>query len=333
MQQAEALKTLIQTTKKSVITTHHKPDADALGSSLALKLYLEKKGHQVHVVSPTDYPEFLYWMPGNDTVLIYEGNQVKANEMAMNADVIFCVDFNALSRINNFSDAVKKSPAKKVMIDHHLQPEDFADIVFSDPSAASTTQILYELIKQLGDEKLIDVNIAECLYAGVMTDTGSFRHSNTNKKVHEMAAALMDVGISSAKIHQLIFDNNSELRLRLLGYSISQKLTVLENKHTAYITLSAEELERYKAKTGDTEGLVNYALSIKGIELAALIVERPDCVRMSFRSRGDFDVNEFARQHFSGGGHKNAAGGCSSASLEDTVKKFVAVLNNYNGKL
>jgi phosphoesterase RecJ-like protein len=333
MQKLSGLKELLSSPKKILITTHHKPDADALGSSLALKGYLTKKGHQADVVTPSDYPAFLSWMSGNDDVLIFEGNEAKANQMTRDAEVIFCLDFNALSRINQFGESVRQSKAIKVLIDHHLEPENFADYSFSDTSASATAQLIYDIIVELGDKDLIDVPIGECIYAGIMTDTGSFRHPSTNKQVHLIAAALMDVGINTSRIHQLIFDNNSELRVRFLGFALYEKLTVLPEFHTAYILINGNELSRFESKTGDTEGLVNFALSINGITMAAVIIERPDGIKMSFRSKGDFSVNLFARAHFEGGGHKNAAGGRSPLSLKETEKKLLALLPQYKEEL
>ena len=333
MQSLDGLKELISSPKKILITTHHKPDADALGSSLALRSYLLKKGHQVTVVTPTDYPDFLNWMDGNDQVIIFEGNEEKCTLLANDVDVIFCLDFNALSRINKFGEVVGKSPAVKVLIDHHLQPENFAKYTFSDTTAAATAQMIYEIIWYMGDKALIDVKIGECIYAGIMTDTGSFRHYSTNKQVHLIAADLMDIGVNTTKIHQLIFDNNSEIRLRFLGYSLSEKLVVLREFCTAYISITADEQKLFESKTGDTEGFVNYALSIKGINMAVVIIERKDGVKMSFRSKNNFDVNDFARKNFNGGGHKNASGGRSDVSLRETEKKLLDVLPLYKEEL
>lgn len=333
MQSIDGLKELLSSPKKILITTHHKPDADALGSSLALQGYLLKKGHIVSVVTPSDYPDFLNWMSGNDGVLIYEGNEAKANKLVEESEIIFCLDFNALSRINKFGESVKNSKAIKVLIDHHLEPENFADYTFSEISAAATAQLIYGIITALGDNALIDIPIGECIYAGIMTDTGSFRHASRNKEVHLITADLMDKGVDTTKVHQLIYDTNTESRLRFLGYCLSEKLVVLKEFHTAYMTINGNELYRFNSKTGDTEGLVNHALSLSGINMAAVIIERPDGIKMSFRSKGDFSVNDFARKYFEGGGHRNAAGGRSSQSLRETEKKFISVLPEYKEQL
>lgn len=334
MQNLEVLKELLSSPKKIVITTHHKPDADALGSSLAMRRYLAKKGHQVHVITPTDYPLFLNWMSGNEQVIIFnQGNEQKSETLTMEADIIFCLDFSALQRINEFGIIVGKSPAKKVMIDHHLDPENFADFVMWDTSAAATAVLVYELIVKMGDKDLIDTCIGESLYAGIMTDTGSFRHPSTNRQVHLIIAELMLFKVDVSKVHRLIYDNNSEIKLRFLGFALSEKMVVLRELGVAFMAISDNELNRFDSRTGDTEGLVNYALSLQGIVMAAVIIERPDAVKMSFRSKGEFSVNQFARAHFEGGGHRNAAGGRSSLSLSATVEKFVNLLQQYKTEL
>ncbi|MFC6996078.1 DHH family phosphoesterase [Rufibacter roseus] len=334
MQQIEALKELLATPKKVMITTHHKPDADALGSSLGLSGYLKKKGHQVQVITPSDYPSFLNWMSGNDEVLVYSPKVDKqAQAIIQEADVIFCLDFNHLGRINELGAYIEKATATKVLIDHHLQPDTFADIMFSDTSAAATAELVFEVIRDLGDEKLIDIPIGECLYAGIVTDTGSFRHASTTRNVHLIIAELLQTGIDICKVHRNIYDSYSETRLRFLGYVLKDKLTVVREYNTAFISVTAEELKEYNSQTGDTEGLVNFALSIEGVRFAALFIDRTEAVKISFRSVGDISVNEFARQHFNGGGHKNAAGGISHVSLNETVEKFVNLLPLYKEQL
>ncbi|MEM7548029.1 MAG: bifunctional oligoribonuclease/PAP phosphatase NrnA [Bacteroidota bacterium] len=319
---------------KIVITTHHKPDADALGSSLGLASYLKAKGHNVIVITPTDYPEFLYWMGGHKDVVIYNfGNEKKSERLCNEADLIFSLDYNNLSRINELGKAVANSNANKVLIDHHLDPDDFADFEFWSVKAAATAELVYELIVKLGDKSFINRNIAECLYAGIMTDTGGFRHSNTSKNVHLITAELIQAGADVTKVSKLIYDNSSLERLKFIGYALSEKLQVLPEYRVAYFAITAAELKRFSSKTGDTEGLVNYALSIKGINMAALIIDRTEAVKMSFRSIGNFSVNEFAQKHFNGGGHKNAAGGRSEESLETTVKKFEEALKEYKDEL
>lgn len=334
MQDLKALKHALTSPKKVVITTHPKPDADALGSSLGMAAYLKKKGHDVSVITPTDYPSFLHWMYGNSDVLVFnEGNEEKAAKLVEEASLIFCLDFSALSRIYDLGKLVKASAAEKVLIDHHLDPENFAKYNFWSNSAASTAELVYQLIVDFGDRALIDKEIAEALYAGIMTDTGSFKHPSTTELTHHVVADLIHLGTDVHKVSKLIYDNNSIDRLRFLGYTLSEKLQFLPEFNTAYISISAEELSRFKSRTGDTEGLVNYALSIEGVVLAALFVERPEAVKISFRSIGSFSVNLFARDNFEGGGHKNAAGGISNLSLEETVQKFLSLLPENKEKL
>lgn len=335
MQHITALKELLQEPKEILITTHHKPDADALGSSLGLAGYLKKKGHLVTVVTPSDYPAFLNWMNGNNDVIAYDPatNDELVRKIFSQADVIFCLDFSSLSRINELGPYVQEANATKVLIDHHLEPEDFAQLVFSDTNAAATAELVFEVIRDLGDQDLIDVNIGECLYAGIMTDTGSFRHPSTSRNVHLIIAELLHIGVNTSNIHRLIYDSHTETRLRFLGYVLKDKLTVLREFRTAYIAITAEELKQYDSKTGDTEGLVNFALSIEGVVFAALIIDRGSGVKMSFRSVGNFSVNDFARKHFQGGGHRNAAGGISFASLNETINQFLQILPEYKDQL
>ena len=330
MENLEAFKALLSTPKKIAITTHQKPDADALGSSLAMAGYLKKNKHQVKVITPTDYPKFLDWMPGNDEVIIYtNNNESVADQIMLDADIIFCLDFSCLARIEALGRAVRASKATKILIDHHLEPEHFADFEFWNYKAAATSELIFELICEVGDKNKIDVSIGECLYAGIMTDTGSFRHPSTSKNVHLISAELIEIGVETNKIHRLIYDNNSEEKLHFLGFCLFNKLVIQRESHTAYFAITTQELEEFHTKTGDTEGLVNYALSVEGVLFAAIMIDRGDMVKMSFRSVGDFNVNEFARKHFDGGGHRNAAGGKSNLSLEDTVQKFVSLLPEY----
>jgi phosphoesterase RecJ-like protein len=334
MQNLEAFRQYFDSPRKVVILTHFKPDADALGSSLGLSGYLKKKGHAVNVITPSDYPDFLTWMPGNNEVLVFHKEKPKAAEDLINqADAIFCLDFSSLKRINELGLMVEKSSAKKVLIDHHLEPENFADFEQWDEKAASTAELIYRLIAELDEVNLIDENIANCLYAGLMTDTGGFRHPNTTIDVFTTAAALVRRGANPSKVSKLIYDTNTLERLRLMGYVLSEKLHVLPQYKTAYITLSAEDLKKFSSQTGDTEGLVNYGLSIKGVRLSVLISDRKENIKLSFRSLGDFSVNEFSRKHFEGGGHRNAAGGQTNTSMEETLKKFLDLLPLYKDQL
>jgi bifunctional oligoribonuclease and PAP phosphatase NrnA len=334
MQHIHSFKKLLSKPQKIVITTHHKPDADALGSSLGLAGILKKLGHEVSVITPSDYPDFLAWMHGNDEVINFENNnQEKSKKLVNEAELIFCLDFNSLKRINSLGEEVDQARATKVLIDHHLEPDHFADYEFWDVSAAATCQLIYGLIEELKLLHLMDAQIAECLYAGVMTDTGQFKHPNTTREVHLVTAKLMDHGVDVSKVSNLIYDSNSIDRLRFTGYIISQKMMVNSDLNTTYFVISASDLKKFRSKTGDTEGVVNYGLSIRGMVLSVLIIEREDGVKLSMRSRGDFSVNEFARKYFNGGGHKNAAGGSSELSLADTVTKFEKLILEHKDAL
>ncbi len=334
MRNIEAFKAFLSQRRKVVILTHFKPDADALGSSLGLGGYLKKKGHDVKVITPSDYPDFLSWMPGNNEVLIFQKEKAKvAANFIANSDIVFCLDFSSLKRINDLGQMVEKSTAKRVLIDHHLEPDSFADFEQWDGTAASTAELVYRLIGEMGDEQVVDSDIANCLYAGLMTDTGGFRHPNTTYEVFQTAAALVAHGANPAMVSKLIYDTNNLERLRLMGFVLWEKLQVVPEYRTAYITLSAEELKRFSSQTGDTEGLVNFGLSIKGIKLSVLISDRKENIKLSFRSLGDFSVNDLARTHFDGGGHKNAAGGQTNLTLEQTLKKFLDLLPQYKDQL
>lgn len=334
MQNIRAFKDFMAQPQKVVIVTHHKPDADALGSSLGLAGYLRKKGHFVQVVTPSDYPEFLHWLPGNETVVVYEkSKESQISKTIAEAEIIFCLDFSALNRIEELTEFVRKSPAKKVLIDHHLEPEDFAEFNQWDGRAASTAGLVFNLIDELEDVHEIDSAIANCLYAGIMTDTGGFRHSNTRHEEFLIASELVRLGANPTKVSKLIYDTNSLERLRLMGFVLGEKLKVLPEYQTAYMTLSADELKKFGSQTGDTEGFVNYGLSIKNVRLSVMIYERKDSIKLSFRSLGNFNVNELARKYFEGGGHKNASGGTSSLTLEQTLQKFLNILPEYKEKL
>lgn len=337
MKNIQGFKALIAQPQKVVIVTHFKPDADALGSSLGWAAFLKKKGHQVQVITPSDYPDFLYWMPGNSDVLAlnYQADAPlrKAKDHIAKADIIFCLDFSGLGRINDLGEPIRQASAIKVMIDHHLFPEDFATYMQWNPDAASTAQLVFELIEELDEKHLIDKDVASCLYAGLMTDTGGFRHNNTHQREFLIASELVGYGAQPHRIAKLIYDSSSVERLRLTGYVLSQKLHVIPDLHTAYMTLSDNELRKFGAQTGDTEGLVNYGLAIKGIKLAVLMYDRQDEVKLSFRSLGNFSANDLARTHFGGGGHKNASGATVKLSLEETLKKFLAVLPEYKEQL
>ena len=324
------LKEFLNEPKHIVITTHHKPDGDAMGSSLGLYNYLIQKGHQVRVITPTDYPSFLQWLPNNPEVIVYPEKKFESETLIAAAEIIFCLDFNSLSRINELGEMVRKSSAIKVMIDHHLEPEGFDDFRHWSINACASAQLVYDFIVNLMEEKhLINKDVATCLYTGIMTDSGSFRFPNTTAEVHRIVADLIACGAENSKIHQMVYDNFSESRLRFLGHCLTNRLEVFTEYNSALITVNKSDLEKFHITTGDTEGVVNYALSINGIRLAALIIERPDRVKLSLRSTGEFPANEICKKYFAGGGHRNAAGGFSDKDLKETVSKFKSILPEY----
>ena len=325
-----SLAALLEQPKKIVITTHHKPDGDALGSSLGLYNYLIQRGHHAKVITPTDYPQYFDWMPGNGEVIIYTDHVEQSNELVAEAELIFCLDFNALSRINELGEQVQNSNAYKIMIDHHLEPQDFDDYRYWNINACATAQLVYDFIAiELNDKALVNKDVATCLYTGIMTDSGSFRLPNTTAAVHRVVADLIDAGAVNWRIHELVYDSATENRLRFLGHCLANKLVVLPEFNAAYISVTADELKKYDINTGDTEGIVNYALSISGIKLAAFMVQRKDKVKLSLRSRGEFPANEICKKYFNGGGHRNAAGGQSDEPLETVIEQFKALLPNY----
>lgn len=329
----EELKTLLDFPKRIVIVTHYKPDGDAIGSSLGLYNYLIQKNHQAVVVSPNDFPEFLCWMPGQETVIDFEKTTEKAKELVSNAEIIFCLDFNMLYRTEGLAEPVKQSKAVKVLIDHHLNPDQFCDYILSDTNASSTCELVYRFIDSLNDKKLINKQAAACLYAGIMTDTASFRFESMRPETHRIVANLLETGVENYKVHEAVYDNFSAERIKFLGYCINDKMQVLPEYNTAIIVVTREEMNRFNHQTGDTEGVVNYGLMIKGIRLAVLFIEKRHEVKISFRSKGDFSVQELSSKHFNGGGHKNASGANLKISLEETIAKFMALLPNYKDEL
>lgn len=328
------VKALLETPKKIVIVPHKGPDGDAMGSTLALKLLLENQEHYVKLISPNDYPDFLKWLPYQEEVLIHEQEEEKCNQYILDADIIFTLDFNHLSRAGEMRHVLSKATADFIMIDHHQQPDDYAVVTYSDVTMCSTAQMVYHFIENIGLADFINAQIATCLYTGIMTDTGSFRYRSTTSLTHRVIADLIERGADNTNIHENVYDTNSYSRLQLLGVAL-QNLKVVEGLRTAYIVLSQEELDRHNYKKGDTEGFVNYGLSLEGIVFAAIFIENKNdqIVKISLRSKGTFSVNDFARRHFEGGGHINAAGGRSDLSLEDTVAKFISILPDYKKSL
>lgn len=333
-QDIKEIKALLSAPKRIVIVPHKNPDGDAMGSTFGLCHYLLKNNHNATVIAPNDYPEFLKWLPGQDEVIIHESDRVKAESLIEHAEIIFTLDFNALHRAGNMESSLANATAVKIMIDHHQQPDTYANYMFSDISMSSTCEMVYRFINMLGDGAAIDDQIATCLYTGILTDTGSFRFSSTTSTTHLVTADLIAKGADHSDIYNAIYDTNSYERLQLLGVAL-KNMKVLPEYRTAYITLTQEELNAANFRKGDTEGFVNYGLSIKNIIFAAIFIEHKQegIIKISLRSKGDFSVNEFSRENFGGGGHTNAAGGKSDLGLNDTVEKFISILPRYKNTL
>lgn len=317
-----------------VITTHQKPDGDAMGSALGLYQFLMQFGHAVTVISPTNWASFLSWMPGSKNVLDYERQTDEANKAIDAADWIFCLDFNTLNRTRRMEEKLGNATAERILIDHHQEPQvDKFTYGESDTTKSSTCEMVYDFILASGHDDKINIAVAECLYAGVMTDTGSFRFPATSSNVHRMVATLKEKGLDHGPVHEALYDNFLENRFRFLGNVLLNRMEVFYEYNTALIAIPQADLIKYNIKTGDTEGLVNYPLSIQGIKLAAIIIDRGEERKSSFRSKGCFDVNSFARKYFNGGGHFNAAGGQSKETLEEQVTLFVKAMKENKDQL
>lgn len=314
---------LLKERSNFVIVTHWSPDGDAMGSSLALCLFLQKLGKKATVIVPNDYPDFLNWLPGNSKVLNFQQDEKKSLNLINAADAVFTLDFNSYKRLEKLGEVLAVNKAPKILIDHHRQPDDYASYFFYDVAACSTCELVFDLIAGLGKKALIDKKIAACLYTGFMTDTGLFRYPSVNYRTHLIISELLKTGINHNEIYSSVYDNYSYERLKLLGHALSSNLKLLPGYPVAYFTISEAELNTFNYQKGDMEGVVNYPFSIKGIKLCALFQESGNHIKTSFRSKGKIDVNKFARANFNGGGHMNAAGGKSNESLEKTEARFI----------
>ena len=308
---------------------HQKPDADAMGSGLGLYHFLVQFGHEVQLISPTNWARWLNWMEGVDDVLDYELFKAKGDDILDAADWVFCLDYNHFDRTKSMAPKLASLSCTKILIDHHREPDTVSfNYGISNTAKSSTSEMVYDFIVGSGYRHNINKYISECLYAGVVADTGSFRFSSTHAEVHHMVAALKEQGLEHVKVHEALYDNNMENRLRFLGHVLSNRMEVFYEYNTALISIPKSDLFKYGIKTGDTEGLVNYPLSIQGIKLAGFVIDRDEERKWSFRSKGSFDCNTFARLHFNGGGHFNAAGGRDQDSLPDTVRKFKQIIKD-----
>lgn len=322
---------LLASPKKIAIIPHRSPDGDAMGSTLGLYHFLKKLNHEPIVIAPNEFPDFLAWLPSSEKVLIFEKDKENVAKILNEAELIFTLDFNALHRTGEMENVLNKLKAPFIMIDHHQKPDDYALYRYSDTKFGSTCEMIYNFITFLGYKELLDKTIATCLYTGIVTDSGSFRFPSTTSMTHRVVAELLDIGVQNGDIHNSLFDNNSYHRLQLLGRAL-QNMKVLPEYKTSYIKLTQQELDEFHYVKGDTEGIVNYGLTIRGIIFTAIFIENKDegIIKISFRSQGNFDVNQFARDYFNGGGHINAAGGKSTLSLEETVKQFESILSKQN---
>lgn len=324
---------LLSQPRRVVIIPHQKPDADAMGSSLALKQVLVKLGHTVTVISPTNWAGWVNWMPGANEVLDYEKEKQKAETILDGADWLFCLDFNIFHRTKTMTEKLKQLTCTKILIDHHQEPDEASfDYGISSTAKSSTCEMIYDLIMSSGNGDKINASVAECLYAGVVGDTGSFRFPSATASVHQLVADLKTRGLQHSHVHEQLFDNFLENRLRFVGHVLQNRMEIFYEYNTALIAIPKSDLLKYDIRTGDTEGLVNYPQTIQGIKLVALVIDRDEERKWSFRSKGDFDCNTFARHYFEGGGHYNAAGGRSSDPLEKTVQRFKEVMKE-NEKL
>ncbi len=332
MKNLHELKRLLSAPKDIAIISHRNPDGDAIGSSLALYHYLCGHGHAVHVILPSEYPDAFLWMPDIARIVIYDNDPEHVKEICERAEIIFCLDFNSLDRIDKVGEIIQPLRSKKILIDHHLHPESFTDYILSDTSASSTSELVFEFIDRMGHKASMSLHAAECIYTGIVTDTGSFKYS-TSARLFRIVAELLEMGVDDYRLQDLIFNSLEEKQLRLLGYCLYNRLEVLPEYRTAIITLSKEDYETFDIVRGETEGIVNYMLKLRNVVMGVFITEQPTIVKISLRSKGDFSVQEIARQYFKGGGHRNAAGGFAFQSLKATVRRFKEVLPQYKEAL
>lgn len=328
-----ALRQLIHIPQNVAILSHRNPDGDAIGSSLAMLHYLEQYGHTVHVVFPSEYPEEFEALPGAEDILIWDIHTEECKQVLSRKNLFFLLDFNSYGRIDRLGDFVKDLPGKRVvMIDHHLYPDEIADFVFSEPEASSTCEMVYRFIQGIGDGQRINPTVGKCIFTGLVTDTGSFRHA-TNSTVYRIAADLVERGVDDTAVQDMIFNSQKEKHLRLLGHCLTHRMEYMPEYRTALIWLSKKDYEMFGIQRGDTEGIVNYLLSMRDVRLAAFIHNQPTVVKLSLRSKGNIDVQQICEKHFKGGGHKNASGAYSHDSLRATIEKFKDILPEYKSIL
>ncbi len=327
------VKELLGTPKRVCITSHRNPDGDAIGSSLGLHHYLIQLGHEVTVIFPSDFPEFFSWLPDSDKIVISDTDLFRARTALQSAEVIFALDYNALDRVDKIGEIIRPlSKIPKILIDHHREPELFADFMLSDITASSTCELVYDFIHLLDDADKITTTVGDCLYTGIVTDTGSFKFA-TSPKLFRVVANLLERGVEDYRLQDLINNCLPERNLRLLGHCLANRMEILSEYKTGIIALTKKDYETFDIQRGDTEGIVNYMLSMQDVKLGCFIMEQPTIVKISMRSKGDFNVQEMCRDHFNGGGHKNASGGYSHQGLKFNIEKLKNLLPIYKDKL
>jgi len=332
MEYISEIRSLLASPKDIIITSHRNPDGDAIGSSLALYHYLVQSGHQVQIILPSDYPDFFDWMPEVQRIINYDTEPEACKAIAEKAQIAFYLDFNSIDRIDKLGELLQTLKLRTIMIDHHLYPEPAAEFIISDTTASSTCEMVYDFICALGHHSAINSKVGDCIYTGIVTDTGSFKY-NTSPKLFRIVSDLVQMGVDDYELQDLITNNLNEKQLRLLGHCLHNRMEILPQYKTGIISLTKEDYETFDIQRGDTEGIVNYLLRLRDIRFAAFFMEQPTIVKMSFRSKGDFSVHELARKNFKGGGHKNASGGSSFQSLGATLKRFKALLPEYEQEL
>ncbi|HEX5625512.1 MAG TPA: DHH family phosphoesterase [Saprospiraceae bacterium] len=320
MDQLDQLKGLLAIPKTCVILSHRNPDGDALGSSLALSIFLQSMNHQVRVIFPSEYPVNYEWMPQSEEVIIYDANPKLSEETISKADLIFCLDFNSLERIDRMGPLVQARNVPKIMMDHHMDPEPFADLVFSEVDRSSTAEIVYVIIKALTGGKKMSALVMDCIYTGIMTDTGSFHHATSPRLFHIMEEMKTD-GLQDTRIQELVNNSQPDKYLRLLGHCLHNRMELVPEHQLGLIYLSREDYRNFDIRRGDTEGIINYLMMLKSVKVGVLVMGQPSIVKLSMRSKGDISVQQICRQYFNGGGHKNASGGSSRSTLEETIAK------------
>ena len=325
----KTMKEWISSSSRVAILTHSNPDGDAIGSSLAMALALSQRGIDAQVIIPDGLPDFLRWLPGIERSTTFAYKKEKAIEIMEGADLIFCLDFNDPKRLGPVEEYLTKSKARKVLIDHHQDPRQFTDMAITETWRGSVGEMIYLLLKELFEEQVLNKEIATCLYVAIMTDTGNFSYASSYPEIFHIVGDLMKYDLDKDMIFSQVYDAFTEDRLRLQGYCMQEKMVVIPEYFTAYISLSDEELKKFNHRKGDTEGFVNIPFAIKGIRFTALFVEKKDRIKVSFRSRGIFPVNQIAAEHYHGGGHVNAAGGDSFVSMDDTLSTFESLLSRY----